>query len=139
MVTIIIEIKYDKFLRCVFRPQDSQGNPWFYDQTNKSSMIMKYTLANDTFNSYSVEGKTVTDNPVINLAGGQLIYDEKESFGASSATISASFRASFSALSFLLSDFLLKFFEDINTRGTSNRIRTYVWVFPLEYSAKLSI
>ena len=56
---------------------DSQGNPWFYDQTNKSSMIMKYTLANDTFNSYSVEGKTVTDNPVINLAGGQLIYDEK--------------------------------------------------------------
>ena len=55
------------------------------------------------------------------------------------ATISASFRASFSALSFLLSDFLLKFFEDINTRGTSNRIRTYVWVFPLEYSAKLSI
>ncbi|MGB8102410.1 MAG: hypothetical protein WCE96_12120 [Nitrososphaeraceae archaeon] len=56
---------------------DSQGNPWFYDQTNKSSMIMKYTLANDTFNSYSVEGKTVTDNPVINLAGGQLIYDQK--------------------------------------------------------------
>ena len=117
----------------------TQGNPWFYDQTNKSSMIMKYTLANDTFNFYSVDGKTVTDNPVINLAGGQLIYDEKESFGASSATISASFRASFSALSFLLSDFLLKFFEDINTRGTSNRIRTYVWVFPLEYSAKLSI
>ena len=38
---------------------------------------MKYTLANDTFNSYPVEGKTVTDNPVINLAGGQLIYDEK--------------------------------------------------------------
>ena len=56
---------------------DSQGNPWFYDQTNKSSMIMKYTLENDTFSSYPVEGKTVTDNPVINLAGGQLIYDEK--------------------------------------------------------------
>jgi streptogramin lyase len=56
---------------------DSQGNPWFYDQTNKSSMIMKYTLVNDTFNSYPVEGKTVTDNPVINLAGGQLIYDQK--------------------------------------------------------------
>ncbi|MGA9927895.1 MAG: hypothetical protein WBP96_04765, partial [Nitrososphaeraceae archaeon] len=56
---------------------DSQGNPWFYDQTNKSSMIMKYTLANDTFNFYSVDGKTVTDNPVINLAGGQLIYNEK--------------------------------------------------------------
>ena len=59
---------------------DSQGNPWFYDQTNKSSMIMKYTLANDTFNFYSVDGKTVTDNPVINLAGGQLIYDQKRNY-----------------------------------------------------------
>ena len=56
---------------------DSQGNPWFYDQTNKSSMVMKYTLANNTFSSYSVEGKTIADNPVINLAGGQLIYDQK--------------------------------------------------------------
>jgi streptogramin lyase len=56
---------------------DSQGNPWFYDQTNKSSMIMKYTLANNTFSSYPVEGKTMADNPVINLAGGQLIYDQK--------------------------------------------------------------
>jgi virginiamycin B lyase len=56
---------------------DYLGNPWFYDQTNKTSMIMKYNLANNTFSSYPVEGKTVTDNPVINLAGGQLIYDQK--------------------------------------------------------------
>ena len=56
---------------------DSQGNPWFYHQTNKTSTIMKFNLTNNKFNSYSVEGKTVTDNPVINLAGGQLIYDEK--------------------------------------------------------------
>ena len=28
---------------------DSQGNPWLYYQTNKSSMIMKFTIANDTF------------------------------------------------------------------------------------------
>jgi streptogramin lyase len=56
---------------------DLHGNPWFYDQTNKSSMIMKYALANNTFSSYLVVGKTVTDNPVINLAGGQLIYDQK--------------------------------------------------------------
>ena len=56
---------------------DSQGNPWFYHQTNKTSTIMKFNLANNTFSSYPVEGKTVTDNPVINLAGGQMIYDEK--------------------------------------------------------------
>ncbi len=56
---------------------DSQGNPWFYDQTNNTSMVMKFNIGNNTFNSYPVEGKTVTDNPVINLAGGQLIYDQK--------------------------------------------------------------
>jgi virginiamycin B lyase len=56
---------------------DSQGSPWFYDQTNKSSMIMKFNLANKTFSSYPVQGNTVTDNAVINLAGGQLIYDQK--------------------------------------------------------------
>ena len=38
---------------------------------------MKFNSANNTFSSYPVEGKTVTDNPVINLAGGQLIYDQK--------------------------------------------------------------
>jgi streptogramin lyase len=54
---------------------DSQGNPWY--QTNKTSVIMKFNIANNTFDSYAVEGTTVTDNPVINLAGGQLIYDQK--------------------------------------------------------------
>ena len=57
---------------------DSLGNPWFYYQTNKTSVIMKFNSANNTFSSYPVEGKTVTDNPVINLAGGQLIYDRKK-------------------------------------------------------------
>jgi streptogramin lyase len=56
---------------------DSQGNPWFYHQTNKTSTIMKFNFANNNFSSYPVEGKTITDNPVINLAGGQMIYDEK--------------------------------------------------------------
>jgi len=56
---------------------DSQGNPWFYHQTNKTSTIMKFNLTNNTFSPIPVEGKTVTDNPVINLAGGQIIYDEK--------------------------------------------------------------
>ena len=56
---------------------DLQGNPWLYYQTNQTSMIMKFNIANNTFTSYPVQGKTVTDNPVINLAGGQLIYDQK--------------------------------------------------------------
>jgi streptogramin lyase len=56
---------------------DSHGTPWFYYQTNKTSMVVNFNFANNTFRSYPVEGKTVTDNPVINLAGGQTIYDEK--------------------------------------------------------------
>jgi streptogramin lyase len=56
---------------------DSQGNPWFYHQTNKTSSIMKFNLTNNKFSSYPVEGRTVTDNPIINLAGGQMTYDEK--------------------------------------------------------------
>jgi streptogramin lyase len=56
---------------------DSQGNPWFYHQTDKSSTIMKFNLANNSFISYPVQGKTVADTPVINLAGGQMIYDQK--------------------------------------------------------------
>lgn len=56
---------------------DSHGSPWFYYQTNKTSMVVNFNFANNNFRSYPVEGKTVTDNPVINLAGGQMIYDEK--------------------------------------------------------------
>ena len=56
---------------------DSGGNPWFYHQTNNRSILMKFDLANNTFKSYPVSGKTITDAPVINLAGGQMIYDEK--------------------------------------------------------------
>lgn len=58
---------------------DSIGNPWFYHQTNKTSTIIKFNLLNKTFISYPVYGVTTTDNPVINLAGGQLIYDKKRS------------------------------------------------------------
>jgi virginiamycin B lyase len=56
---------------------DLQGNPWLYHQTNKTSMIIRFDVANNTFSSYPVEGKTMTDNAIINLAGGQIIFDEK--------------------------------------------------------------
>lgn len=56
---------------------DSDGNAWFYHQTNKTSTIIKFNPAENVFISYPIEGNTVTDNAVINLAGGQLIYDEE--------------------------------------------------------------
>lgn len=56
---------------------DSDGNPWFYYQTNKTSTIIRFDPLNDTFSFYPIEGTTITDNSIINLGGGQLIYDEK--------------------------------------------------------------
>lgn len=56
---------------------DSQGNPWFYFQNYNQSQIMKYNQTNKTFKKYPVGGKTVTDAPVINLAGGQMLLDGK--------------------------------------------------------------
>jgi virginiamycin B lyase len=59
---------------------DSQGNAWFYHSTNKTSTIIKFGIEdnnsnNNTFTSYNVEGNTVVDSPIINLAGGQLVFD----------------------------------------------------------------
>jgi virginiamycin B lyase len=56
---------------------DSDGNPWFYHQTNKTSTVLRFNPHNDTFSSYPIEGTTITDNSIINLGGGQLVYDEK--------------------------------------------------------------
>jgi len=56
---------------------DSYGNPWSYYQTNKTSAIIKFNLLNKTFINYEIEGNTVSNTSIINLAGGQLIYDEK--------------------------------------------------------------
>lgn len=56
---------------------DSDGNPWFYHQTNKTSTLIRFNHINDSFSSYPIEGATITDNSIINLGGGQLIYDEK--------------------------------------------------------------
>ncbi len=56
---------------------DSDGNPWFYHQTNKTSILMRFNHLNNTFSYFPIVGTTVADNSIINLGGGQLIYDEK--------------------------------------------------------------
>lgn len=55
---------------------DSQGNAWFYHSTNQTSSIIKLEPASGQFTSYDIEGNTVVDTPIINLAGGQLIFDD---------------------------------------------------------------
>jgi hypothetical protein len=52
-----------------------EGNAWFYHGTNKSSAIIKLNPQNENFTQYKVGGNTVVDNAVINLAGGQLVFD----------------------------------------------------------------
>ncbi|HJT47876.1 MAG TPA: hypothetical protein VJ729_06800, partial [Nitrososphaeraceae archaeon] len=54
---------------------DSQGNAWFYHSTNKSSTIIKLDIASNKFTQYNVGGNTTVDNFIINLAGGQILYD----------------------------------------------------------------
>jgi len=56
---------------------DSDGNAWFYHTTNKTSTIIKFDPENENFTQYDIAGKTVVDNAIINLAGGQLIFDGK--------------------------------------------------------------
>ena len=54
---------------------DSQGNAWLYHSTNKTSIIMKLEPETGKFTSYDIEGDTIVDTPIINLAGGQLVSD----------------------------------------------------------------
>lgn len=54
---------------------DSQGNAWFYHSTNKTSTIMKLEPKTGKFTSYDIQGDTIVDTPIINLAGGQLVFD----------------------------------------------------------------
>jgi streptogramin lyase len=54
---------------------DSQGNAWFYHSTDKASTIIKLDIATNKFIQYNVVRNTTVDNFIINLAGGQILYD----------------------------------------------------------------
>jgi virginiamycin B lyase len=53
---------------------DSEDNVWFYHATTKGSMIMKMSKGHN-FTKYSIPGNTTVDTAIINLAGGQLLFD----------------------------------------------------------------
>lgn len=55
---------------------DSQGNAWFYHSTNQTSSIIKLEPTSGQFTSYDIEGNTIVETPIINLAGGQMIFDD---------------------------------------------------------------
>jgi streptogramin lyase len=55
---------------------DSDGNAWFLHSTNKTSTIFKLEPESGKFAQYPVKGETLADNPVINLAAAQLLFDK---------------------------------------------------------------
>src|SRR6266581_4339896 len=54
---------------------DTLGNAWFYHSTFNDSTILRLEMTTMKFTPYSVSGKTTVDNAIINLAGGQLVFD----------------------------------------------------------------
>jgi virginiamycin B lyase len=57
---------------------DLQGrNVWFYHSTNTTSTLVLFNPANGEFTKFPVEGQTVTDEPIINLASSQLAFDSE--------------------------------------------------------------
>lgn len=56
---------------------DLQGNVWFYHSTNTTSTLVLFNPANGEFTKFPVEGQTVTDDPIINLASSQLAFDDQ--------------------------------------------------------------
>ena len=59
---------------------DSKGNVWIYHSTNDASTILKLEPETGKFTQYVIEGKTISDEPIINLAGGMLAFDSKRNF-----------------------------------------------------------
>lgn len=54
---------------------DPDENEWFYHSTNSTSKIIKMEQSG-RFEEYDVLGNTVVPNYVVQLAGGQLVFDE---------------------------------------------------------------
>lgn len=54
---------------------DNEQNVWFYHATANNSRIMKLSEESYNFTEYSIAGNTTADSAVINLAGGQLLFD----------------------------------------------------------------
>lgn len=54
---------------------DSEQNVWFYHATSNGSLIMKMSKEGANFTKYTIPGNTTMDSAIINLAGGQLLFD----------------------------------------------------------------
>ncbi|MBI1828640.1 MAG: SMP-30/gluconolactonase/LRE family protein [Thaumarchaeota archaeon] len=56
---------------------DTQGNAWFYHSTNSTSTIVKLETDSGKFTQFDIKAETTVQNPIINLAGGMLVFDKE--------------------------------------------------------------
>lgn len=59
---------------------DSNGNPWMYYATQNTSSIFKFDVATEKFSEYVITEMTKTDDLIINLSGGNIVYDELRNY-----------------------------------------------------------
>ncbi|MBI3842089.1 MAG: hypothetical protein HY295_02920 [Thaumarchaeota archaeon] len=55
---------------------NSDGNAWFYYSTNKTTTLIKFDPSSEKFSQYDVAGATTVHDFIIELAGGQLVFDK---------------------------------------------------------------
>lgn len=55
---------------------DKNGNAWTYHSTQNASSIFKFDPVTEKFSNFDILKKTNTKDVIVNLSGGQIIYDE---------------------------------------------------------------
>lgn len=59
---------------------DNNGNPWMYYATQDTSSIFKFDVVTEKFSEYVITEMTKTDDLIINLSGGNIVYDELRNY-----------------------------------------------------------
>lgn len=55
---------------------DNNGNAWIYHATQNTSFISKFDPLTQEFSNFDITKSTTTDDVIVNLSGGHIIYDE---------------------------------------------------------------
>ncbi len=59
---------------------DNNGNPWMYYATQDTSSIFKFDVTTEKFSEYAITEMTKTNDLIINLSGGNIVYDELRNY-----------------------------------------------------------
>ncbi|MFB5629319.1 MAG: hypothetical protein ACE5RR_05240 [Nitrosarchaeum sp.] len=55
---------------------DKNGNAWIYHGTQNTSSILKFDPVSEQFSNFEILKKSNTQDVIVNLSGGHIIYDE---------------------------------------------------------------